>query len=108
MADISKIIVRFSLSKNITITNLKQISSSLENQNLKFKKMIDELQEFQKTLVENFPLLISKFEELAKRHGVEELKDINRIPIEEIINKLVTESLFESRIKNLLMNLKSQ
>ena len=96
MQEISKIIVRFSLSKKITITNLKQISSSLENQNLKFKKIIDKQQEFEKVLEENFPIVISKIQDLATKYSIQHVTDVNKIPLGDIISELDLENLFKS------------
>jgi hypothetical protein len=89
--EITKVTVRFALSSEIIITNLEQISTVLQNQNIHFRKFVNEYEKIQTLISNNLPFFVEIFKKLSvdsEKYNIQEISDLNKIPIGDILNEI--------------------
>jgi hypothetical protein len=89
--EITKVTARFSLSSEIIITNLEKISMSFQDQNIHFRKYVNEYEKIQTILSNNLPFfveIIKKISEYSEKHNIEDSSDLNKIPIWDILKEI--------------------
>lgn len=91
--EIAKVTVRFSLSQKFTITNLKKLSKSLKNQNIEFKKFVNQDDEFHNIIYNSYPFLEKKLSEYSQQYNIQEVSDLNKLPMGDILNEIFEPSM---------------